>query len=172
MSLQDPEMAVPASRTLGFRTHLAQLPQQASPSAKAVPGQLVRQEGCPAMPSLCPGEPLPLDGSSIIPPVGVPPSPSSALPADCLRGGSRSRTKTPALQREEGLAWRPGSAWASPSTCSVLWETDCAACCGGSGRPWPGPSGKVSRSHRAFRTPEGPGLCPCFHKEHGPSHRP
>lgn len=104
-------MARPASRTQGFRKHLARLPRQALLSAKAVPRQLERQEGWPATPSKHRGEPLSLDARSTLP-LRTPSSPSSALSPDCLWEGSSSRRKTrqPALRRAEGLAWRSSSA--------------------------------------------------------------
>lgn len=51
-------MAGPGSRTQGFRIHLVRLPWQAWLHAKAVPMQLERQEGWPATPSKCRGEPV------------------------------------------------------------------------------------------------------------------
>lgn len=112
-------MAGPASRTQGIRVLLAQLPRQAPLSAKAVSRWRERWEGRPATPSKCRGEPLP-PGL----PHSLSPGAAFSLPSvrslDYLWEGSSSSRRTtwrPARRKEEGLASRLVSAWASPSTC-------------------------------------------------------
>ena len=92
------------------------------------PGSWRDGRACPLLPATVQVSLLPLAAPSTLP-VGAPRSPASTLSPDCRWEGSshRRRTRQPALRREEGLARRLGSAWASPSTCSAHWETDCAA---------------------------------------------
>lgn len=91
----------PACRPWGFRIHLAWLLWQASLSAKAVPRQLARQEGRPAPPSQCPGEPV-APGCPQHPPSGGSPltclHPVSRLPL----GGEQPQEEDSAASSKEG----------------------------------------------------------------------
>ena len=92
------------------------------------PGSWRDRRAGPLLPASVQVSLLPLAAPSLLP-VGASCSPASTLSPDCRWEGSSHRRKTqqPALRREEGLAQRLGSAWASPSTCSAHWGTGCAA---------------------------------------------
>ena len=86
----------PACRPRGFRIHLAWLLWQASLSAKAVSRQLARQEGWPAPPSQCPGEPVA---------PGCPqPPPSGGFLLTCLYPVSRLPLGGEQPQEEDSVA--------------------------------------------------------------------